>query len=124
MKIHRYSRRAREDSGVALLFALIAAMTVLTATAIVALQMNTAKHRTDMAVSQLELDEAAKAGLDAGIERFWTASSHNWRLARPPQWATMCSIWMEWLPIIRKGLIRQSPFRGRYSHCHYVQEMR
>lgn len=63
----------RKDDGVGLLFALFAALIVLGAATLVITHVNTAKTGTDRSVDQLALDEAAKAGLDAGISQFWGA---------------------------------------------------
>ncbi len=72
MKRNYKSSGVRRDEGIALLFVLLAAIIVMGAAALVTLHMTTSKRGTDFAVRQAELDEAAKAGLDAGIERFWT----------------------------------------------------
>jgi len=63
----------RNDDGVGLLFALFAALIVLGAATLVITHVNTAKTGTDRSVDQVALDEAAKAGLDAGIAQFWGA---------------------------------------------------
>lgn len=73
MNTIRKRASGRGDEGIALLFALFAALIVLGATALVTLHMTTSKQRTDFTVKQAELDEAAKAGLDAGIAQFWAA---------------------------------------------------
>jgi len=61
----------RDDAGVALLFALFAALLVLAATALVVSNLQTTKQQTDVSVELVALEEAAKAGLDSGIERVW-----------------------------------------------------
>lgn len=72
MKQYAVFKAARKKDGVGLLFALLAALIVLGAATIVVINVNSSKTSTDVSVSQVSLDEAAKAGLDAGIERFWT----------------------------------------------------
>jgi len=59
------------NDGMALVFAIAASLVILAATAIATMLLIESKNRTDFAYRQAELDEAAKAGLEMGIERFW-----------------------------------------------------
>jgi hypothetical protein len=71
MKCKKTPTNKRRDEGMALIFVIIAGMTILAACAVVTVMMLTSKQRTDFSYQQAQLDEAAKAGLEAGMERFW-----------------------------------------------------
>ncbi|NLV42623.1 MAG: hypothetical protein GXY15_15540 [Candidatus Hydrogenedentes bacterium] len=57
--------------GMALVLALIAMVLILGAVLLVSQQATRAAAQTEMLMSQMDLEEACKAGIDTGIERLW-----------------------------------------------------
>lgn len=65
----RASRQGRE--GMALILVILAVIVILGAITLVATRVQTAKLRTDRAVTQARLEETCKAGVDIAIARLW-----------------------------------------------------
>lgn len=61
----------RNQDGMALLLALFAAITIAGAIAVVMHSLNNAKHSTDVAVNEVLLEEACKAGIDVAVQQVW-----------------------------------------------------
>ncbi len=62
--------RNREE-GMALVLVILAVIVILGAITVVVNRVQTAKLRTDHAVTQTRLDEVCKAGVDLAVERLW-----------------------------------------------------
>ncbi len=64
-------RRGDSERGMALLLSVIATIVILGAVLLVTRQATSSKFDTDLAQTQLSLEEACKAGIDIGIEEIW-----------------------------------------------------
>jgi hypothetical protein len=65
------TRSRKNQQGIALLLAMLAALVILGAITVVVYRVHTAKRMTDEHVFQAQLDEACHAGIDMGVERIW-----------------------------------------------------
>lgn len=63
--------RGKSERGMALVLALIAMVLILGAVLLVSQQATRAAMQTEGLMSQMDLEEACKAGIDVGIERLW-----------------------------------------------------
>lgn len=64
-------RKTDSQRGMALVLALIAMVLILGAVLLVSQQATRAAVQTEILMSQMDLEEACKAGIDTGIERLW-----------------------------------------------------
>lgn len=64
-------RHAKQERGMALIFAMMAIIVILGALGLVMIYVQTAKQGTDAAYDNIVLEEAAKAGIDLAVERLW-----------------------------------------------------
>lgn len=69
--VTRMMKMVRSERGMAMLVALLAIVVIMGALLLVTRQSAEAKMSTDIAVSQVLLEEACKGGIDRGVARIW-----------------------------------------------------